>query len=156
MQVKKLVNLHEETMKKKEQNRRDKENQIAYLKEEIVEELKRNPKFDINQLMDQPNDSLNKYIRGKDGVETRRDYRSKHRNTTPSQRFYDRRNDREVHNDRDLERENAQLKKELNNMKLRNEFCGADPNRIFRRNNMECFGHILRDCRFPKKPENLI
>ena len=64
-------------------------------------------------------------------------------------------------NDRDLERENSQLKKELNNMKLRNEPSGADPNRIFRRDGMKCFGcgrtgHILRDCRFPKKPENLM
>ena len=90
-------------MKKKEQNKR------AYLKEEIIEELKRNPKIDINQLVDQPNDSLNKYIKGKDGVETRRDYRTENKYPAPSQGFYGRRNNGDVHSDRDLERENALL-----------------------------------------------
>ena len=86
-----------------------------------MEELKRNPKIDINQLVDQPNVSLNKYIKRIDGVETRRDYRTEHKYTAPSQVFYGRRNHGDVHSDRDLERENAQLKKELSNFKLRNE-----------------------------------
>ena len=121
------------------------------------EELKRSIPGQINQILDQPNVSLTRYEipKGGYGLSSRPENPQTKKDQDNS--YYYRKNYRESTNDhgnqRDLEKENAQLRRELSNWQT-----SKDVNLGFRKDNQKCFncnnyGHIARDCRIERQQQ---
>ena len=66
-QVKKIIQMQEEQLRKEEKDRKVSKIDVAFVKDEVIKEIKRDLPTSINQLFDQPNTSMNGYKMGAKG-----------------------------------------------------------------------------------------
>ena len=160
--------MQEEQLKKKEQKKDDKEPDIAALKTEIAEEIKKDLRMSVsdsipflpsngalkkeivkelmvgrNLISGPPNNYLNKYIRGSDGWEERGTYQPhQDQGMNKNQGFTGTSQDRRAQgNGRNSQHDDRDLARENSQLRRENNNlkAGSDPNYMYTRGNARCY-----------------